>query len=135
MTTAELPDIEKIVVGYLKTQLGSRVVTATPDNQAETWVKVTQINVMNVGGPKTDHFNCWDIQLDCYASANGIGYQGEASDLFRAARAAMNDMPLNTFTGAVVTAVTFGPCPRVPDTNFDPPRQRYVLSANVYAHP
>lgn len=130
-----IPDIEAIVTAHLKAELVETVTGTTPRDTRQAWVKVTQIDVRNVSAPKSDHFNSFHIQLDCYASDNGPQYQGEAGDLFRSARAAMLALPDETLTGAVVTAVTFGSSPRIPDTSFEPPRQRYVLDTYVYAHP
>lgn len=129
-----IPDIEKITTAYLKTELGDKVAGTTPSDTKQSWVRVTQVNVRPVGGIDADHFHNFHIQLDCYASENGAEYQASASTLCREAREAMRVMPQSTFTGAVVTAVRFGSSPRVPDTTFKPPRQRYILDCFVYAH-
>lgn len=125
---------EKLVTDYLTGELGVRVSGSTPKDTGQPWIKVTQLDDRNVAGERTDHFNVSYLQLDCYASVDGPAGQAEASSLYEAARNALLVMPDETFSDAVVTAVTFGTCPRVPDMEFDPPRQRYVLNVNLYGH-
>lgn len=129
-----IPDIEKLVTNHLKAEVTTRVFGETPSNQETPWVKVTQLDPRTIGSEQADYFHAFYMQLDCYAGGNGAQYQGEASLLARQARAALVAMPEETFTDAVVTAVTFGSCPRIPDTEFDPARQRYILDVYVYAH-
>lgn len=125
---------ESIVQVYLESELGLWVGGSTPKNTGQAWIKVTQLDERSVAGERADHFNAHYLQLDCYASENGPAGQVEALGIYRSARNALRSMPDETFTDAVVTAVTFGTCPRVPDDAFEPPRQRYVLNINLYGH-
>lgn len=126
---------EKIVKDYLEAELDVWVGGSTPKNTNQSWVRITQLDDRNVAGQRTDHFNSHFLQLDCYASGDGIEYQVEAGNLYRQARAALVAMPNETISGVVVTAVTFGACPRIPDESFEPPRQRYIIDCFLYAHP
>ena len=129
-----IPDIEKTVTGYLKTELGVKVAGEMSADTKQEQVKVTQIMAPAVGGVDADHFINFHVQLDCYASDNGATGQGEAVTLARNTREAMRAMPESTFSGVVVTAVRFGGMSRIPDADFTPPRQRYILDCFIYAH-
>lgn len=128
-------DAELVTVTYLDGILDAAVVPETPDDTSEPWVKVIQIDSAQISGMDADTFNVYFLQLDCYPSGDGVEHQEEASDLARETRAALVAMPDATHTDAVVTAVRFGGSRRMPDEEFEPPRQRYIISANVYAHP
>jgi len=123
---------EKLVKDYLEVELATRVGGSAPKDTGQAWIKVTQLDERNVAGERTDHFNAYYLQLDCYASVDGPAGQVEALALYQSARNALRVMPDETFTDAVVSAVTFGSCPRMPDETFDPPRQRYILNINLY---
>jgi len=127
-------NIEKTVRDYLEDTLSVWVGGSTPKDTGQQFIRVTQLDERNVAGARTDHFNDHMIQLDCYASGDGPGFQGEAQQLYRDTRDALAAMSDETFTGVVVTAVTFSGCPRIPDTDFEPARQRYIINAFVYAH-
>ena len=124
----------------LRTYLGSLdldaavVVGETPKNIKQAWVKITQLDDRAVGVIDADHFHNHHVQLDCYASQDGSAGQGEAQALYAEVRAALVAMPAAEHDEATVTAVRFGACPRVPDSAFNPARQRYVIDAHIYAH-
>ena len=126
-------DIEGITVAYLSGQISAQVVPETPDDTSTPWVKVALIDSNQVSGMDADEFNVYYLQLDCYPSGDGTAYQEEAANLFLEVRAALRTMPDATHAG-VVTAARFTSSRRLPDTEFTPPRQRYIISASVYAH-
>lgn len=131
-----IPDVEALVTSHLKAQssisaLGARIVGETPGDTSEPWVRVTQFDAPAVGASRTDHLIEWFGQFDCYA---GSGGQGEASALTRTVREALRLMPDASHEGGVVTGVRFVSCPRLPDQDFEPARQRFSLSAVIWVH-
>ncbi len=128
-------DVEAITTTYLDGQIATQVVPEAPDDTSEAWVKVTLIDSGQIAAKDQDHFNVYYLQLDCYPSGDGVEHQEEASDLCLEVREELAAMPAASHTGAVVTAVRFTGSRRMPDTEFKPPRQRYIVSADVYAHP
>lgn len=138
--TEPFPDIEAVVAGYLLTHddveelVGARVGGRHPRSTATPWVKITQLGA--TGLTKTLHVTQTNLQLDCYGGDDVDTAQSEASLLARTVRAALNDMPEADLDGVVVSAVTFFGPRRVPDTSAgDPARERFILDANVTAHP
>jgi hypothetical protein len=132
-----IPDAEKIVGRYLREHpdlvaLGARVVSKTPDNVATGWVRVSQLDDPAVGGRRSDHLIEFMLQLDCYAGATGG--QPEASLLNRTVRQALTDMPGEHYR-AVVTGVQHLSAPRLPDSDFEPARERYARTVLVWMHP
>lgn len=133
------PDVEKIVGEYLRDNptvsalVGDRVGGRHPRSLEEPWVKVVQIGDSVIGNSPV-HLVAVDLQLDCYGSADEYAAHGEASELSRAVRAVLAEMPEETFAGAVVSDVKFGPLSRIPDTDLEPARERFILSATVYCH-
>lgn len=133
-----IPDAEEVIGKYLRTHaavkaLGARVVPETPGDRSKPWAKVTQIDARAAGGSRTDHLIGWVGQLDCYAGAKGG--QDEASLLTRTVREALRIAHLAEHDGAVITGVEFGSCPRIPDEDFEPVRERYALGVTVWMHP
>jgi hypothetical protein len=127
-------DAEALLTAYLKPfaeNLSAVVVGEAPEDTAQAFVKLTQIEARNQGNPDVDRFTRFQIQIDCYASENGPEGQGEASELYRTMRAALVDLPAEE---AEVTAVRFGSAIRMPDKDFKPARQRFIFDAHVYAH-
>ena len=127
-------DVEKLLTTYLKAETGERVVGEIPSSTGTPWVLVRQFDADDRTRP-TDRLNCHFIQLDCYASVDGPGGQGEASALGIEVRDLLLAMPTEDFTGAVVTSVVVRGPRRIPDTGFSPARQRYILEAEIYVHP
>lgn len=126
-------DCELVTTTYLDGQLSTQVVPEAPDDTSEAWVQVYQMDSGQVSAKDVDHFNVYYLQIDCYPSGDGIEHQEEAADLRTAVCSALTAMPAATHTGAVITAVRFT-TRRLPDTEFKPPRQRYIVSASVYGH-
>lgn len=134
-----IPDGEAILGRYLRQHhavkaLEAAVVSETPSDTSAPWVRIALVDDPPVGGHRFDHLIRWRGDFHCYAGAKGG--QGEASLLRRTVRAALRDAPAASHDGAVVTGVDFITGPRLPDSDdFEPARQRYILTATVWMHP
>jgi hypothetical protein len=131
-----IPDAEKILTAHLAAELadlGARVVGRTPGSTEEPWVRLTQLDAKTVDGSRSDHLIEFYLQADCYAGLDGG--QSEASTVARRARDAFVAAPAATHTGATVTGaeINSGPA-RMPDTDFEPARERYTLTATIWAY-
>ena len=125
--------MEAIARTYLDTAIpGVSVAGETPRNTSRAWVKVTQIGTRTAGNANIDHFHAYHIQFDCYASEGGPVGQVEAFDLYQDVRTALVNLP-GTTNAAHITTVRFTAALRMPDEAFEPPRQRYILDAHIYA--
>lgn len=136
-----LPSMEAVVGTYLNSlpeiaALGAQAVGTTPRETDQPWVLVTSMNPQSLTVDADDHFVNHMIQLDCYAGRNNnesAAQQDEADRLTRTVREALKNMRTATLP-VVVSTVSFPSCPRLPDSDFEPARQRYSLTAEVYAH-
>lgn len=131
-----IPDFEALVGDYLRGHdqlqaMHARVSGTTPTDETDPWIRVSMLDPRDETAP-TDHLISCLMQLDCYAGKDGG--QDEATLLMRRTRAALLDLK-GVQGAAVVSAVTFGGCPRIPDTSFKPARERYAMEITVYAHP
>lgn len=132
-----IPDAEKVIGDHLRDETGERIVGTPPrDPNSEAWVRLTQLDARAVGGHRSDHLIEYLIQLDCYASQAGVSgsQQREAATLARTIRAALIDMP-NFTLDAVVTGVDIRGDARIPDDEFEPARERFIITASVWMHP
>ncbi len=127
-----IPDGEALVTAYLDAQTGERIVSRTPSDTSTSWVRLTQLDAANEANSTPEHLIEYFFQLDCYAGKSG-GH-AEASTLVRTIRAALVAMPENGVDGATVSKVRFSGMPRIPDTAFEPARERFVLDAHVWMH-
>lgn len=131
-----IPDGVKIIGDALRAALegpfGARVVTRTPSSTLDPWVRITQLDAPTVGDARSDHLIEFYVQADCYAGKEG-GY-GEASDLGRSAREALVGLPAGSHSGAVITGVAIRSMSSIPDVDFEPARDRIILTAAVWAH-
>lgn len=134
-----IPDCEAIVYAYLKDHpaivgLGARVVDQTPvDTSSNPWVLVTQLDDQAVAGHRSEHLFEFLLQMDCYASVEGD--HPEASLLNRTVRAALAALPEADHDNAVVTGVELGGATRIPDTEFEPARERFSRDVTIWIHP
>lgn len=126
-------NIESLLTTYLKTETGERIVGETPSTTSEPWVKVTLLDAYDRTRP-VDRLNRFIVQLDCYAGVNGPTGQGEAQGIASTVRAFLLAMPGENFTGAVVTNVVARGPRRIPDVEFKPARQRYIVEAEIDVH-
>ena len=132
MTVAAIPDAEKIVSNYLRTEVGERVVGKTPSSIADPWIRVTQLDAREPTGSRADHLIQFYLQFDCYAGAEGG--QPEATALGRDVRKALVEMKDATHADAVVTGADIRSHARIPDAKFEKTRERIIITAHIYAH-
>jgi hypothetical protein len=133
-----IPYAEKIVSDYLRehaavSAITTRIVGKPPSSQTDPWVMVTQLAAAQEVASITDHLIAFMLQFDCYAGATGG--QPEANLLARTVRAALQDIATASHDDAVVTGCRLIGHARIPDTDFEPQRERFALTAEVYIHP
>ena len=134
------PDIEQLVGDWLRTDptitalVAGRVVGRTPDDTTDAWARVTLIDDRQVAGSSVLHLVDALIQIDCYAGDLDRGHaKEEARDLAAAVRARLHDMP-GVHGAAVVTDVSNLALRPSPDPDLTPARERYIVTANLFAH-
>jgi hypothetical protein len=145
MTLATIPDIEAILGNYLRTHpdivaLGARVGAEVPSSSVNPWVRITQLDAADYTDASLEYFIEYLVQVDSFAGKTATDAkrgQEEAHDVSKAVRAAMKHLEQLDLGPAtpVVSCVRFRQHARLPDTSFEPPRQRYMLEAFIYAHP
>lgn len=140
--TPLLLDMEKISGDYLRAHadviaLNARVAGQLPKTFTKPWVRVTQIDAANAtGNQQVEQLVGYLIQYDAYAGSETNNAQAEAGALGRAIRAALVDMQSQILcTTAVITGVEIRSHVRIPDLDFDPPRERHIVTAEIWAHP
>ena len=139
MSLNVIPDGEKIAMAHLRDHdaiqaiCGRRVVVKTPSSTAEPWVRATQLDARNNSSARHEHLITFLIQFDCYAGAEGG--RPQAVELGQTARAVLHQMPEETFDEVVVSAVGFTSHIRLPDGDFEPARERVILTAELVLHP
>ena len=133
------PDVEKITGAYLRSEsaiialVDDRVGGKHPRSTDTPWVKIVQIGDTVIQNNPV-YFTAVKLQIDCYGGEDEYTAHGEASLLARTVRQSLSVMADDTHTGAVVTDVKFGALSRIPDTDFEPARERFILTADVYSH-
>lgn len=132
-----IPDGEKIVAGHLRADptisgLDARVVGKTPGSIVDPWVRVTLLDASDDFQGSIEHLVTYMLQCDCYAGEDGG--QPEANTLARTVRASLKAMQGSTTADATISAVRFAGMARIPDTDFEPARERVVITAVVIAH-
>lgn len=131
-------DSEKVLSDYLREHppieaLDARVLGKNPARRDTPWIRVTQLDASAVNASRTDHLVEYFVQADCYAGSEGG--QPQANLLARTAREALRVLPAADLDGVVVTSVEFIGMLRLLDTDFEPARERVMLSALVHMHP
>jgi hypothetical protein len=138
MSTDTILDLEKITGDYLRasSDVGARVSGQLPKTFVNPWIRVTQIDASNAtGNLRVEHLVSYLLQYDCYAGEEADNAQAQASQLGRTTRAALIDMQDQTLEGAVISGVEVRNDARIPDLDFNPPRERRVLTVEIWAHP
>lgn len=125
-----IENFEKLVSDYLRDEAEARVVSKTPDSTSASWVRLTLINAPQED--LADHHTGYDVQLDCYAGADGG--QPEAMSVAAAVRGALVTIADHDFTGAVASGSMITSFSRVPDTAIEQARERVIITATIYAH-
>ena len=92
------------------------------------------LDARNATNGPVEHLVNYLIQADCYAGMEPQGAQGEASSLSFAVRAALQNLRGQTLDNATVTGVHTISHVHLPDQAFEPWRERYVLTVEVWAH-
>lgn len=137
-----IPRAEAIIGGYLRAHpdlvaVDARVGGRTPATMSRPWVRVTQLDASDSTTSSIEHLIEYLLQLDCYAGQEAMDAevgQTEALDLAVAVRAVLKAAQGQILDGIVVTSVDFNGMPRIPDTDFEPARERYVLTASIRMH-
>lgn len=133
-----IADAEELLTTYLAARetvaaLGARIVGETPADRDTPWVRITQLDAQQDPSSRHDHLVAFFMQLDCYAGK--AGGQEEASLLRRTVRAALQDIASAAHAdGVVVTGARVNGDTRIPDHDFKPVRERFVLAVTVWAH-
>lgn len=126
-----IPNVEVLLGGYVRSNLGARVVSLTPTDRDTPWVRYSLLDITD--GGEADHLVNALVQFDCLAGkANG---RGEAWDLGVRVRDLLKRVQHESFTGAVFTGASVSGPSLIPDDDFEPARQRAVISAQVWLHP
>lgn len=121
---------EKIVADHLRSDAGARVVAHTPENTADSWVRLTMLDAAQTQ-PRPDHLIACLFQCDCYAGKDGG--QPEAMALSWAVRASLLSLVGAALTVTVTETKIIGHA-RLPDQDFTPERERVEVSARVWMH-
>jgi hypothetical protein len=129
-----IPNGEAIISAYLRNQTGERIVSRTPSDTSTSFVRLTQLDAANEAISTPEHLINYMLQLDCYAGDSEQGGHKEASDLATTIRAALDQMPRVGVKGATVTSVRFTGHARMPDTEFEPARERFIIDSIVILH-
>lgn len=135
-----LPDFEKLVASYLLnypdiTDITTRIGTRTPPNTDQPWVRIRQLGEQpDRTSPALFNTEAY-LQLDCYGSNDRSSAHAEAVLLARLAQAALHTLPRAATLDCVVSRVYFGSLSHIPDADFEPARERYILTAYIHAHP
>lgn len=131
------PDPELLLVTYLRSQttvtdLADRIGTRTPPSTDQPWIRIALLPVTPDPGSSALHLARALLQIDCYAGRNDT--QAQASLLARTVQHAIHLMPAREHPGAVITSAQAS-FRRLPDTDLEPARERYILEATLILHP
>lgn len=131
--------MERILVAYLRAServteiVGERVGTRTPGALDQPWVRVTYYDDPPAGRSSTDHHVAFYVQCDCYAGKKS-GSKSNANRLAATVRELLDGMADADHAGAVVTgSKPTGSRPLLDDSK-DPPMERYIVTATVWAY-
>jgi hypothetical protein len=137
-------DAAPLVGGWLRDHddliaLDARVaVGELPRTTTRPWVRITELDALPIARTRLDHAIRYAMQFDCYAGEEATAaFEGrrEASLLVRTVRAILRSWEGTTRDEAVIAAVRILGCPRVPDADYEPARERYALTAEILMHP
>lgn len=136
-----IPYAQKVVSDFLRPRLAVRVVAHPPaeGDRDEPWIQVTQLDAPQAPNDPADRLVEFYFQFDCYAGADGG--MPEAERISRTLRdhlhlmPGQHDAPTVDDDAVVVSCVTIIGASSQPDTDaFEPARDRFVVTASVYAH-
>lgn len=128
---ALIPDPEDVIADYLRMRLGARVGGSSPTNRDTPWIRYFLIDAGD-DGTKADHLV--EAYLDLHVYAGAANSRGEASLLARSAREALKQINTGPHAGATFTGARIRGFRRFPDEDFEPARERYIVTASVWLH-
>ena len=120
---------EKIIADYLRAE-DLRVVVQTPRDTSTSWIRLTQLSAPQ--RTRAPHLYEFMLQLDCYAGSNGG--QPEATDLAWTVRDLFDVIEEGDHDGVVVAGSQNAGHLRRPDDDFEPARERVILTQLVWLH-
>lgn len=135
------PDLEQILISHLAASpevqavCGTRVGARHPRNTSDPWVRVMLIDDRLPARSTALHTVTGLLQLDCYGSDNENTAQEQASTLARVCRQALHALVGEQAGGVVVARCKAEAMRRLPDLEFSPARERFILDVDVVAHP
>lgn len=137
-----LPDVEALVGGWLSAHpdiavMNARVAARTPDSMSRPWVRITLLAEDDDAASGLEWLVDYTLQLDCYAgevAQAAFTGRAEARTLAARARAVLKGKQGSASDGVVVTRVGFPGHARLPDTAYEPARERYVLTTEIMLH-
>lgn len=138
MTVTLLPDIERLVSNYLRSNadvtalVGQHVYTVLPKDASAKFplVRLTRVT----GGPLFSQPLRYDeahLQVDCWGGSKLVAWQTAATIAAVLAEGGL----IGTQAEGVVVNVEVAGLQDLPDDSFDPPQPRWVLDVNVTARP
>ena len=138
-TLALIPDLEALAGNVLRNHdaiigLDARVAGRIPKSFTKPWIRVTQLDALKEPNSPIDHLISYLVQIDVWAGSETDHGQAEASLLARTARAVLMGLRGQVIDGVVIARVETRSMARIPDLDFDPPRERYLLSVEIWAH-
>lgn len=140
-----VPDPERVIYEFLTAHtdiepLETRIVGRTPSqttvkqggkDKVMPWVRVTLLDERNITGAPVEEVVSALLQLDIYA-----GSQADVLLHARTIRAALfDDLPGSTVADALVYEVVTVGMARIPDSDFEPARERVMLTIDARMRP
>jgi len=131
-----IPSAEKVLGDYLRDNLSVDVVSRTPDDTSDPWARITLLGNPTVDRDRSDHLIEAVLQIDCFAgeATGGQSSQSEAEQMSLETRELLRTMSETTHDDAVVTGAVVTGTFRDPDPDFEPARERYVMTTTVWMH-
>jgi hypothetical protein len=141
VTVVLLPNVEALIGDALRehpdiTALGARVAGQTPSTITLPWIRITQLDMPDVGH-NLEHLIAPMLQVECYAgkaATDAHAGQMEAWRLKATTRAILKALQATETDGVYVSKVVLLGDARLPDTTMEPARERYILTVEVTAH-
>lgn len=137
---ALLPNMEMLLTGWLRNHadivaLDARVATSTPSKMTRPWIRVTKTDATDNGG--LEHFVTYTFQIDSYAGSLAMEASAGTMTAWRlgqTARAVLHALKRTVADGVTISQVRFTTDRSIPDENFEPAMERYVLVVEIKAH-
>lgn len=130
-----MPDAEALLSAFLRDQasiealVAERVYTAVPKDPQFPLLMVRRVSGAPVGS-RPLHLDAPLMQLDAYGGTKKVAQQ-----IAETARDVIARSLEGVHAQGVVTGVSFGPMSWLPDGDYSPAKQRYVVDVTVFVHP